>query len=183
MEHKIRGKVWKFGDNISTDLLMPGFAAMSRPDMSLEEAARFCMYANRPGWAGQVRSGDILIGGKNFGCGSSRPGSRILKALGIGIVIAESISRIFFRNSINLGLPVMVCPGIQQFVREGEEIEADLTSGLIRNLSTGEVLQGEPLPQGSPPLKILEAGGITPMLKQQLTAGQETAPVSDNLDT
>ena len=108
----LRGRVWIFGDNISTDLLMPGFAAMSNPDMSPEESARYCMYSNRPGWAEQVRPGDLIVAGKNFGCGSSRPGSKILKTLGIGAVIAESVSRIFFRNSINLGFPIITCPGI-----------------------------------------------------------------------
>lgn len=164
----IKGKIWKFGNNISTDLMMPGFAAMSNPDMSMEESARYCMYSNRPGWVDQVSPGDILIAGKNFGCGSSRPGSKILKTLGIGMVVAESISRIFFRNSINLGFPIMTCTGVCEYFEEGEEIEVDLRTGVIRSLTTGASIQGEPLPEGSPPMEILRAGGIIPLLEHQL---------------
>lgn len=163
----LRGRVWIFGDNISTDLLMPGFAAMSNPDMSPQESARYCMYSNRPGWAEQVRPGDFIIAGKNFGCGSSRPGSKILKTLGIGAVIAESVSRIFFRNSINLGFPVITCPGIHDAFEEGEELEVDLYAGTIRSTASGKILTGEPLPEGSPPMEILKAGGLLPMLERQ----------------
>lgn len=163
----LRGRVWIFGDNISTDLLMPGFAAMSNPDMSPQESARYCMYSNRPGWAEQVRPGDFIIAGKNFGCGSSRPGSKILKTLGIGAVIAESVSRIFFRNSINLGFPVITCPGIHDAFEEGEELEVDLYAGTIRSTASGKIMTGEPLPEGSPPMEILKAGGLLPMLERQ----------------
>lgn len=163
----IKGRVWKFGDNISTDLMMPGFAAMSNPDMSPEEAASYCMYSNRPGWSGLVQKGDIIVAGRNFGCGSSRPASKILQTLGISMVAAESISRIFFRNSINLGFAMITCPGIYDAFEEGEEIEADLTAGLIRGLGSGRIVQGEALPEGSPPLEILRAGGLIPMLREQ----------------
>jgi len=163
----IRGRVWKFGDNISTDLLMPGFAAMSDPNMSPEESARYCMYSNRPGWAEQVKPGDLIIAGRNFGCGSSRPGSSVLKTLGIAAVIAESASRIFFRNSINIGFPVITCPGVSGAFDEGEELEVDVASGLIRSLTAGKTLRGEALPEGSPPMEILKAGGIIPMLERQ----------------
>lgn len=164
----LRGRVWIFGDNISTDLLMPGFAAMSNPDMSPEESARYCMYSNRPGWAEQVRPGDLIVAGKNFGCGSSRPGSKILKTLGIGAVIAESVSRIFFRNSINLGFPIITCPGIHDAFEEGEELEVDLYAGTIKSLTTQKCLAGDPLPEGSPPMEILKAGGLLPMLERQI---------------
>ncbi|MCI9331146.1 MAG: 3-isopropylmalate dehydratase [Oscillibacter sp.] len=166
----LRGRVWIFGDNISTDLLMPGFAAMSNPDMSPQESARYCMYSNRPGWAEQVRPGDLIVAGRNFGCGSSRPGSKVLKTLGIGAVIAESAARIFFRNSINLGFPVVACPGVLDLFAEGEELEADLRTGVIRNLSTGKTIVGSPLPEGSPPMEILKAGGLLPLLERQRQA-------------
>ncbi|MGE4485907.1 MAG: 3-isopropylmalate dehydratase [Oscillospiraceae bacterium] len=164
----IKGRVWKFGDNISTDLIMPGFAALSNPDMTPEDAAKYCMVSNRPGWASEVKKGDIIIAGRNFGCGSSRPGSKILKALGISIVVAESVSRIFFRNSINLGFAVLTCPGIFERFDEGDLIEVNMNTGVIRSLTNGETIQGEALPEGSPPEQILRAGGIVPMLEKEL---------------
>ncbi len=163
-QNVINGKVWKFDDNISTDLIMPGFAALSNPDMSPEESSKYCMYSNRPGWADQVSKGDVIVAGKNFGCGSSRPGSKVLKTLGISLVVCESMSRLFFRNSINLGLAVMTCPGIHEFFEEGDILEADLYTGIIKNLTTGKTITGDPLPGNSPPSEILQAGGIIPML-------------------
>ena len=164
----IKGRVWKFGDNISTDLIMPGFAALSNPDMTPEDAAEYCMVSNRPGWASEVKKGDIIIAGRNFGCGSSRPGSKILKALGISIVVAESVSRIFFRNSINLGFAVITCPGICGRFDEGDTIEVNMNTGVIMSLTNGKTIQGEALPEGSPPEQILRAGGIIPMLERAL---------------
>lgn len=169
----IKGRVWKFGDNISTDLLMPGFAALSDPNMSPEESAKYCMYSNRPDWSAQVRPGDIIIAGRNFGCGSSRPGSKVLRTLGISLVVAESMSRIFFRNSINLGLAVMTCPGVFNTIEEGEEIEVDLNTGRITSLTTGRTINGEALPAGSPPEQILQAGGLIPMLEKELSQQHE----------
>jgi 3-isopropylmalate/(R)-2-methylmalate dehydratase small subunit len=169
----IRGKVWKFDDNISTDLMMPGFAAMSNPNMSAEEAASYCMYSNRPGWAKEVKPGDIIIAGKNYGCGSSRPAAKILKTLGISVLIAESMSRIFFRNSINVGFPALTCPGIHDAFEEGEDIEVDMNTGVIRSLTTGKTITGEAMPAGSPPDQILRAGGIIPMLEAQLKQEHE----------
>ncbi len=163
----ITGKVWKFSDNISTDLIMPGFAALSRPDLSPEEAAQYCMYSNRPDWAAMVQKGDVIIAGKNFGCGSSRPASRILKTLGIDLVVAESIARIFFRNSINLGLPVLTCLNILDAFDEGDIIEANISTGEIKNLTSGKTILGEALPEDSPPMEILRAGGIIPMLENE----------------
>ena len=117
----LTGRVWKFGDNISTDLIMPSFGAMSSPNMDPHEAALFCMRANRPDWAEKVRPGDIVIAGKNFGCGSSRPAAKMLKGLGIQLVVAESVARIFFRNSINLGMAILSCPGVHDAFEEGEK--------------------------------------------------------------
>lgn len=166
MKQIFTGKVWCFDDNISTDLIMPGFAALSNPDMTLEESAQYCMYSNRPGWAKQVTAGDLIVGGKNFGCGSSRPASQVIKALGIPVLITESVSRIFFRNSINVGLAVITCPGIRQEIMEGDQLEVDLSTGMIRDLTTGKQFQGSPLPAGSPPMEILESGGIIPYIQQ-----------------
>ncbi len=171
----LTGRVWKFGDNISTDLIMPGFGAMSSPNMDPKEAAKFCMYSNRPGWAEQVQEGDFVIAGRNFGCGSSRPGAKMLKALGIQAVIAESVARIFFRNSINLGLAVLTCPGISETFDEGERIELNMDTGEIRSLDTGRTIRGEALPADSPPAQILRAGGLIPLLEKQLREKKEEA--------
>jgi len=161
-----QGRVWKFGDNISTDLIMPGSQVLANPLLSDEEAAKFCMWANRPGWAQQVQRGDIIVAGRNFGCGSSRPAPRMLKALGISVVVADSIARLFFRNSIHLGFPVLICPGVSQAFEEGDIAEVDLETGQVRNLTRGTVLQGEALPKDSPPYQILKAGGLEPFLKE-----------------
>ena len=155
------GKIWKFGDNISTDLIMPGTEVLANPDLTDEEAARnYCMRANRPGWNTRVQNGDIIVAGENFGCGSSRPAARLLKALGISIILADSMSRLFFRNAVNIGLPVLICDGVSKCYEEGENARIDLESGKIRNLTKGTVLQGEALPAGSPPAEILKAGGL-----------------------
>ncbi len=163
----IKGKVWKFGDNISTDLMMPGFVMAKYGDMAVQEMSRYCMFSNRPDWSAQVKPGDIIVGGKNFGCGSSRPAPASLKALGISVVIADSMGRIFFRNAINLGLPVMVCKDVHEAFSEGDIAEVNITTGEIRNISSGKVLQGEPLPEDSPPMQVLRAGGIIPLLEKE----------------
>ena len=164
------GKIWKFGDNISTDLIMPGTEVLAKPDLPEDEAARnYCMRANRPGWAARVQRGDILVAGHNFGCGSSRPAARLIKALGISIILADSMSRLFFRNAVNIGLPVLICDGVSELFEEGETARIDLESGEVNNLTKGTRLQGEALPAGSPPAEILGAGGLKPFMQRELT--------------
>jgi 3-isopropylmalate/(R)-2-methylmalate dehydratase small subunit len=158
----LKGKIWLFGDHISTDLLMPAFST----GRGLERA-RYCMRANRPGWSEQVQSGDLLVAGRNFGCGSSRAAARNLILLGVRCVIAESMSRLFFRNSIALGLPVVIAPRVNTVCKEGDILRVDLPTGLIENLSSGKTLQFEPLPEDSPPMQILKAGGIIRLLEQE----------------
>jgi 3-isopropylmalate/(R)-2-methylmalate dehydratase small subunit len=114
------GKTWKFGDNMNTDLMMPGQDVIARPGITDAEAARHCMSAVRPGWAGKVNEGDIIVAGRNWGCGSSRPAARLFKALGIGVIAADSITRVFFRNAINVGLPVFICKGVSTIFEEGD---------------------------------------------------------------
>lgn len=166
MEMQFQGKVWKFGDNISTDLIMP--ADVTWGHVRGPDRLNYCMRANRPGWAEQVSQGDILVGGKNFGCGSSRPASRMLRGLGITCTIAESVSRLFLRNSINIGWPVLICPGIAAAIEEGDEVDVDLDTGEVRNVRTGQVLRAEGFPEGSPPYEILRAGGLQPLLRKML---------------
>ena len=175
---KYTGKVWKFGDKISTDLMMPGFAVLAKPGISEQEASKSCMIANRPGWAEQVQKGDVIVAGENFGCGSSRPAPRMLRALGISVVVAESISRLFFRNSIHLGFPILICKGVSQLFEEGDTAEVDLESGEVKNVSKGTTVTGEALPKDSPPYQILTAGGLDPFLKEIVEKMKAGKPVS-----
>lgn len=167
------GKVWKFGDNINTDLMMPGAEVLTRPGISDKEAARYCMAANRPGWAEQVMERDIIIAGRNWGCGSSRPAARLFKALGIGVIVASSMSRLFFRNAVNIGLPVLICPGCSEAFREGDQARVDWERGDVTNLTTNRTLLGEALPADSPPAQILRAGGLKKLLQREL-AGESS---------
>ncbi len=163
------GRVWKFGDNISTDLLVPGAAVLARGgSLSAEEAAQYCMSANRPGWAAQVEPGDVIVAGRNFGCGSSRNGAGPLKTLGIAAVLAESIARIHLRNSINTGLITVICPGISVAVEEGQHLSLDLQSGTVRIVETDRELPAERWPDDSPPMEILRSGGFMPFFQRRL---------------
>ncbi len=168
METVHTGRVWKFGDRISTDFMMPGHRVLANPDLTVEEAAQFCMEANRPGWAIDVQPGDILVAGINFGCGSSRNGSQSLKALQISVVLAESISRIHLRNAVNTGLPTLVAPGISEFVEEGQELKVNIVTGEVENLATRAVLRAEPWEEGTPPYEILMAGGLEEYMKVKI---------------
>lgn len=163
------GRVWKFGDNVSTDLLVPGSSVLARSGtLTPEEAAQYCMSANRPGWAAAVEPGDVIVAGRNFGCGSSRNGAAPLKTLGIAAVLAESVARIHLRNSINTGLVTLICPGISTSVEEGEHLSLDLETGRVAILESGLELQAERWPEHSPPMEILRAGGFMPFFRRRL---------------
>jgi 3-isopropylmalate/(R)-2-methylmalate dehydratase small subunit len=167
-----RGRVWKFGDNINTDLMMPGSEILSRPGISDQEAAKYCMTANRPGWAAQVQPGDIIVAGHNWGCGSSRPAARLFKALGIAVIVSDSMSRLFFRNAVNAGLPVLICPGCSEAVSEGDQACVDMEKGELTNLTRGGFVQGEALPVDSPPAQILRAGGLKNLWQKELAGSK-----------
>lgn len=164
------GKVWKFGDNMNTDLMMPGQDVIARPGITDEEAARHCMSAIRPGWTAEVSKGDIIIAGRNWGCGSSRPAARLFKVLGIGVIVADSMTRVFFRNAVNTGLPVLICNGVSELFDEGDKAKIDMERGEVTNVTTGKSLTGEALPPDSPPFQILKAGGLMPFMEQESTA-------------
>lgn len=163
------GKVWKFGDDISTDLMMPGDDVLSRPDLSDKDAARYCMRANRPDWNQLVQKGDIVIAGRNWGCGSSRPAARQFKTLGVSIILADSMSRIFFRNAVNMAMPVLICKGVSEAFDEGNIARVNLETGEVTNLTKGITLKGEALPADSPPAQILKAGGLQAFMQQEVT--------------
>lgn len=157
----IVGKVWKFGDDINTDLIMPQVTFL----LSLEEQVKHVFRANRPGWIEQVHEGDFIVAGRNFGTGSSRPGAQLLRHLGVTCLIAESINGLFFRNSINFGLYPIQCPGVSAAFREGDQAEVDPETGAVKNVRSGQVFYGEKLPEFL--LNIIRSGGLMPMLKQQ----------------
>jgi 3-isopropylmalate/(R)-2-methylmalate dehydratase small subunit len=154
----IRGKIWKFGDDINTDLIFPHSAFRVSP----EEQPRYVFSDNRPGWSSLVAPGDLIVAGKNFGTGSSRPGAVLLKRLGLGGLLADSMNGLFFRNCIGYGFPAMQCAGVSDLFEEGDTAEFNPLSGEIRNLTSGPVAFGNPISQGM--AETLEAGGIFELL-------------------
>ena len=160
----MRGRVWKYGDNVDTDAIIPArYLNMS----SSEELARHCMEDIDAAFASQVESGDIVVAGANFGCGSSREHAPVaLKAAGVECVIAASFARIFYRNAINIGLPILECLEASQHVEAGQELEVDLGEGIIRNLSSGLVFRATAFPSFM--LNIIEAGGLVEYTRQRL---------------
>src|SRR5919204_4825257 len=132
----ITGRVWKFGDDINTDLMLPG------PLLTAAEAeqARAVFAANRPGWVDQISRGDIIVGRRNFGTGSSRPAARSLRNLGLGCLVAESINGLFFRNAVSFGFLALECPGISDAFEEGQIAEIAIDIWTVRNCNTGAVL-------------------------------------------
>jgi len=165
MQTRFRGRVWTFSDDISTDHIIAGrYLGTTDPKVFAEHAFE----AVDPTWAKKVQVGDLIVAGDNFGCGSSREQAPIaLKTLGISSILANSFARIFFRNAINLGFPVIECPGLRNKVSAGDVIELDLAAGEVRPPS-GEVMRFKPLPPNV--LEILEAGGLVPKLKKELAA-------------
>jgi len=158
---KFRGRVWIVGDNINTDLILPNKAFY----LTHEEQTQYVFHANRPGWAQQVQKGDILIGGSNFGMGSSRAAARSLKNLGLACLVAESLNGLFLRNCVNFAFPALECPGVCAAFNEGEEAEVDFPRARVTNASRGKTLSGKPLP---PPLMALvEAGGVYQLLEKE----------------
>jgi 3-isopropylmalate/(R)-2-methylmalate dehydratase small subunit len=158
---EITGRVWVFGDNIDTDIITPGRFSFS----PVEEAAGHAFEAIDPSFPTKVRPGDILVAGKNFGCGSSRENApAVLKCVGIACVIAEDFARIFFRNSIAVGLPVLSVRGIAGAVSATDEVTVQFDTGRIVVQRTGQELHAIPL---HPEMrKIIEAGGIDKMLSR-----------------
>src|SRR6187402_3879731 len=137
---KFTARVWKVGDNTNTDLILPITAFYLTP----EEQVSYVFSANRPGWVKQVQKGDILIGGKNFGMGSSRPAARSLKNLGLVCLVAPYINGLFFRNAVNFAFPVVECPGVDEAFDEGDVAEIDVLEARVRNVTKGIALIAKP---------------------------------------
>ena len=163
MENTFTGTAHLFGKNIDTDQIYPGrYLELVKP----EDISMHCLEGADPDFAANVKSGDIVVAGTNFGCGSSREHAAItLKTSKVSIVIAESFARIFYRNAINLALPLIVCKGISNAVRAGDEVCVNLKSGRIENLTNPAVLQGEKLSDYA--MHILEKGGIKEIFKEK----------------
>ena len=158
------GKVLVLGNNIDTDQIFPGrFLEITDPS----EIGKLCLCGIDPAFAGNFPKGGIIVAGTNFGCGSSREHAAIaLIQMGTGVVVAESFARIFFRNAINLGLPLVGCAGISGKVKAGDEITVDIAGGKITLHGTGEILSCPPM--GEHALSILSAGGIKPLMRKKL---------------
>ena len=157
----LTGKVFKFGDNISTDLIVPGRLAGLRSN--LPELAKHVLEDADPTFASRVKPGDFVVGGSNFGLGSSREHAPlVIKMAGVSAVLAKSVARIFFRNAINQGLPILICDTDQ--IQEGDELEVDLTDGTIHDLTNGHNLTFGKIPPVM--LKILNEGGLLAYIKK-----------------
>jgi 3-isopropylmalate/(R)-2-methylmalate dehydratase small subunit len=155
------GKAWKFGENLNTDEIIP---ARFNVTIDEKELAKKVFCEVKPAFAPEVKSGDVIVALANFGCGSSREHAPIaIKGAGITCVIASSYGRIFYRNAINIGLPILESPEAAQAIKEGDEVKVDLASGLIQDLTSGKSFQARPLPPFV--LQIAEAGGIVNFLK------------------
>ena len=164
----IKGKAWVFGSDVSTDAIVPSvYLTRYLPPEKLKEIA---MEGIQPGFHRTFRHGDLLVAGGNFGCGSSREEAPMaLKALGVAAVVADSFGRIFYRNAINVGLPMVACPGISEHIKTGDRLEVDLQSGVVKIEKTGKTLQGERKPEFL--LDILRKGGLLAHLRQTVLAG------------
>ncbi len=152
----IKGKVFRYGDDVDTDVIIP---ARYLNDSSEKALASHCMEDLDPDFVKQVRAGDIIVAGDNFGCGSSREHAPLaIKASGVSLVIANSFARIFYRNSINIGLPILECPAAVKGIKAGDEVSADLSKGEIINETTGEKFSAEPFPPFIQ--NIIDKGGL-----------------------
>ena len=159
----MRGKVWKYGDHIDTDVIIPA-RYLNNPDP--KALASHCMVDIDEGFAGSVQPGDIMVGGWNFGCGSSREHAPVaIQASGISCVIAASFARIFYRNSINIGFPILECPEASEAIKAGDIVNVDTKTGVITDETTGLTFQAKPFPPFIE--QIIDAGGLLSYLKEK----------------
>ena len=172
MDKKFIGKIRKFGDNINTDAILPGKYLTI---LDSKKLGRHAMEGLDPEFDQKVSEGDIIVAGVNFGCGSSREHApTAIQSVGISVIVAESFARIFYRNAINIGLPVLECRNISRKVEEGDVIEVDLERGVISNLNSNAQLKFEPVPKIV--LEILNAGGLVNKVKHDLEMEKKKEP-------
>jgi 3-isopropylmalate/(R)-2-methylmalate dehydratase small subunit len=164
---KIRGKVWRFGDDVDTDAIIPArYLNTTDP----QELARHCMEDVDVEFVRQVKPGDIIVAGKNFGCGSSREHAPLcIKAAGVSCVIAAGFARIFYRNAFNIGLPILESPEATAASRQGDELEVDLGTGEIRNLTQGTTFTAQPIPPFMQ--ELIRDGGLIKHVAKRLQEG------------
>lgn len=157
----LRGKAFKFGDGISTDHIIPGRYASLRSN--LDELAKHVLEDADPTFVSRVKEGDFIVAGNNFGLGSSREHAPlVIKMAGVSAMLAKSVARIFFRNAINLGLPVLICDTDR--IDDGDELEIDLSTGTVRDVTNGQKLTIGKIPKVM--LRILDEGGLIPYIKK-----------------
>ncbi|WP_461211568.1 3-isopropylmalate dehydratase small subunit [Desulfocurvus sp. DL9XJH121] len=160
----LQGNTWIFGDNVDTDVIIP---ARFMNDSSPEHLGKHCMADISPGFAKETKPGDILVAGRNFGCGSSREHAPIaLIAAGISCVVAASFARIFYRNAFNMGLPILECPEAHENLKQGDALELDLAAGLVKCPGRGLSFTSRPVPEFMRDL--VAQGGLIPYVRSQL---------------
>ena len=164
---ELTGSVWKYGDNVDTDAIIPArYLNVSAP----EKLSEHCMEDIDPAFSRAVKPGDVIVAGENFGCGSSREHAPLaIKAVGVGCVVARSFARIFYRNAINIGLPILECEAAVGDSETGHELKVDLEKGRIRNLTTGKDYHARAYPPFM--MELLRAGGLVAYTRQRLASG------------
>jgi 3-isopropylmalate/(R)-2-methylmalate dehydratase small subunit len=168
--YPIQGKAWKFGKNIDTDAIIPARRCNTADP---NELALYCMEDADPEFVHKMSSGDLIVAGSNFGCGSSREVAPLsIKSAKVSAVVAESFARIFFRNAINIGLPIFESPDAARAIEEGDEIAIDASKGEIRNLTKSETYQAAPFPEFLQ--NIIDRGGLLPYVEARLAAEKKS---------
>jgi len=163
-KNKLNGKVFKYGDSIDTDVIIPARYCTS---FHAEDLAPHCLEDLDATFASRVKSGDVIVAGHNFGCGSSRENAPIaIRGAGVSCVIARSFARIFYRNSINIGLPILIAPDAVDGIEDGDQVEVDPTTGIIHNLTKPGEWQADPFPEDIE--KIIKIGGLVNYVKERL---------------
>ena len=156
-------KIWRYGDDVDTDVIIP---ARYLNSFDAQELATHAMVDIDPTFTQRVQPGDIIVARKNFGCGSSREHAPLcLKTAGVSCIIAETFARIFYRNSINIGLPIIECPEAAKDIQDGDEVEVDFDSGIIYNRTSGKQYQGQAFPEFMQ--KIIKAEGLINYINQK----------------
>ncbi len=159
----IEGRVWRFGDNIDTDLIIPARFLNTSDE---KELAKGCFADLRPDFSKEVKKGDIIVAGTNFGCGSSREHAPVaIKACGTSVVIAKGFARIFFRNAFNIGLPLLECEELVDQIEDGDRLKVDLLKGEIIDLQRGKTYYAKPIPDFM--MQIIRAGGLVNYVKSK----------------
>jgi 3-isopropylmalate/(R)-2-methylmalate dehydratase small subunit len=162
----MNGKAWKYGDNVDTDVIIP---ARYLNVSATEELARHCLEDLDPGFATAVQPGDVVVAGQNFGCGSSREHAPLaLKGAGVSCVVAHSFARIFYRNAVNVGLPILESAAAAAGIESAHQLAIDLEAGQIHDRTTGQVYQAEPYPPFM--MDIIRAGGLVPYTVARLAS-------------